>query len=75
MGNVTEMIYPNSSKLEQAYDMAGRLTTFTNKRLQQIQYEYDTDGQMIKKTTPEGVVNFTYDEREQYFCLSSFFSI
>jgi YD repeat-containing protein len=36
MGNVTEMIYPDSSKLEQAYDVAGRLTTFTNKRLQKI---------------------------------------
>jgi RHS repeat-associated protein len=65
MGNVTEMIYPNSSKLEQAYDVSGRLTTFTNKRLQQIQYEYDTDGRMIKKTTPEGVVNFTYDARDR----------
>jgi RHS repeat-associated protein len=65
MGNVTEMIYPDSSKLEQAYDVAGRLTTFTNKRLQQIQYEYDTDGRMVKKTTPEGFFNFTYDERDR----------
>jgi RHS repeat-associated protein len=65
MGNVTEMIYPNSSKLKQDYDVAGRLTTFTNKRSQQIQYEYDIDGRMIKKTTPEGVVNFTYDERDR----------
>ena len=65
MGNVTEIIYPDSSKLKQAYDVAGRLTTFTNKRLQQIQYEYDTDGRMIKKTTPEGVVNFTYDDRDR----------
>jgi YD repeat-containing protein len=65
MGNVTEMIYPDSSKLEQAYDVALRLTTFTNKRLQQIKYEYDTDGRMVKKTTPEGVVNFTCDERDR----------
>jgi YD repeat-containing protein len=62
MGNVTEMIYPDSSKLKQAYDVASRLITFTNKRSQQIQYEYDTDGRMIKKTTPERVVNFTYDD-------------
>jgi RHS repeat-associated protein len=65
MGNVIEMIYPDSSKLKQDYDVAGRLTTFTNKRSQQIQYEYDTDGRMIKKTTPEAVVNFTYDARDR----------
>jgi len=65
MGNVTEMIYPDSSKLEQAHDVACRIVTFTNKRSQQIQYEYDTDGRMIKKTTPEGVVNFTYDARDR----------
>ena len=65
MYNTTEMIYPDGSKIEQAYDVAGRLTSFTNKRSQHIHYEYDTDGRMIKKITPEGVVDFRYDERDR----------
>ena len=31
MDNTTEMIYPENSKIQQAYDVAGRLTSFTNK--------------------------------------------
>jgi RHS repeat-associated protein len=65
MGNVTEMIYPDGSKITQDYDLSGRLTTFTNKRQQQITYEYDSQGRLWEKITPEGIIRFSYDNRDR----------
>jgi YD repeat-containing protein len=65
MGNPLEMTYPDSSKITQEYDIAGRLSKFFNKRVQEISYTYDPDGKLIKKTTPEGDIDFTYDERDR----------
>jgi len=49
MGNVIEMIYPDLSKIEQRFDLAGRLDWFKNKRGQEITYAYDADGNLIQK--------------------------
>lgn len=65
MGNVIEMIYPDSSKLLKEYDDAGRPVKFTNKRGQIIQYQYDSDGRLKTKITPEGDVTYTYDDRDR----------
>ncbi|MCP5052876.1 MAG: RHS repeat-associated core domain-containing protein, partial [bacterium] len=65
MGNVTEMIYPDASKLLQEYDLAGRLVKFTNKRAQIIRYQYDNDGRLQKKITPEGETTYSYDPRDR----------
>jgi len=65
MGNPVEMIYPDSSKIAQEYDIASRLSKFFNKRGQEIDYTYDADGKLVKKTTPEGEVSFSYDDRER----------
>ncbi|MCK4942986.1 MAG: hypothetical protein KAS65_05380, partial [Candidatus Aminicenantes bacterium] len=65
MGNPVEMVYPDSSKIQQTYDIASRLSTFINKRGQVIEYEYDPDGKLVEKTTPEGEIYFSYDERDR----------
>ncbi|MEA3478571.1 MAG: hypothetical protein U9R60_10365, partial [Bacteroidota bacterium] len=65
MGNPTEMIYPDGTKIMQTYDIASRLITYNNKRGQVIEYEYDADGKLTEKTTPEGVIYFTYDARNR----------
>jgi len=65
MGNPIEMVYPDSNKITQEYDIAGRLGKFFNKRGQEISYTYNADGKLTKKTTLEGDVDFTYDERER----------
>jgi len=65
MGNVIEMIYPDLSKIEQRFDVAGRLEWFKNKRGQEITYAYDSDGRLIIKTLPEGTVDFSYDDRDR----------
>ncbi|MCP5046033.1 MAG: RHS repeat protein, partial [bacterium] len=65
MGNATDMIYPDGSKITQGYDIANRLTSFTNKRNQLIRYAYDSDGLMVKKTTPEGITDFSYDDKDR----------
>jgi len=65
MGNVIEMIYPDLSKIEQRFDVAGRLEWFKNKRGQEITYSYDSDGRLIIKTLPEGTVDFSYDDKDR----------
>jgi RHS repeat-associated protein len=65
MGNAIEMIYPDGSKIKQTFDIAGRLKVSTNKRNQQTLYSYDADGRMIKKSTPEGNVLFSYDDKDR----------
>jgi YD repeat-containing protein len=65
MGNAIEMIYPDGSKIKQTFDIAGRLKVSTNKRNQQALYSYDADGRMIKKSTPEGNVLFSYDDKDR----------
>jgi RHS repeat-associated protein len=65
MGNPLEMTYPDNSKITQEYDIAGRLSKFFNKRGQEIDYTYDADGKLTQKTTPEGDIIFTYNERER----------
>jgi len=49
MGNVIEMIYPDLSKIEQRFDVAGRLEWFKNKRGQEITYAYDADGNLVQE--------------------------
>jgi RHS repeat-associated protein len=65
MGNAIEMIYPDGSKIKQGYDIIGRMTSFTNKRNQQITYQYDPDDRLRMKTTPEGDTEFTYDFKDR----------
>jgi RHS repeat-associated protein len=65
MGNAIEMIYPDGSKIKQGYDIIGRLTSFTNKRNQEITYQYDPDDRLRMKTTPEGDTEFTYDYKDR----------
>jgi RHS repeat-associated protein len=65
MGNVIELIYPDGSKIKQAYDSIGRVTSFTNKRDQQTIYQYDTDDRLIKETSPEGVTDYYYDDKDR----------
>jgi RHS repeat-associated protein len=65
MGNAIEMIYPDGSKIKQGYDIIGRLTSFTNKRNQEITYQYDPDDHLRIKTTPEGDTEFTYDYKDR----------
>jgi len=65
MGNPLEMIYPDDTKIIQEYDIAGRQSKFTNKRGQEIIYDYDGDGRLILKTTPEGDITFSYDNRDR----------
>jgi RHS repeat-associated protein len=65
MGNPLKMIYPDGSSITQEYDIAGRLKKFFNKRGQEISYNYDNFGKLLKKTTPGGDINFTYDVRDR----------
>lgn len=65
MGNATDMIYPDGSKIAQTFDIAGRTKTFTNKRGQQVRYTYDSDGRLSLATTPEGTVTYKYDGRDR----------
>jgi RHS repeat-associated protein len=65
MGNAIEMIYPDGSKIKQGYDIIGRMTSFTNKRNQEITYQYDSDDRLKKKITPEGDTDFTYDFKDR----------
>lgn len=65
MGNPVKMIYPGGSFISQEYDIAGRLSKFTNKRGQEITYAYDDIGKLTKKTTPEGDIDFSYDNRDR----------
>ena len=65
MGNPVEMIYPDGSKLRQAFDNGGRLSKFINRRGREIGYNYDEYGRMVSKTAAEGVTEFAYDDRDR----------
>jgi YD repeat-containing protein len=41
------------------------LSNFFNKRGQEISYTYNEDGKLTTKTTPDGFVNFVYDDRDR----------
>lgn len=49
------------SELIYSYDSDNRLNTATNGRGDDIEYEYDANGDVVKETTPEGAATFKYD--------------
>ncbi len=61
-GNLTSIIYPNSTTERFSYDSVGNLTGVTNRRGSNIAFGYNSLGQLTRKTYPDGrTIDYTYD--------------
>ena len=61
-GNLTSIVYPDSSKETFSYDAKGYTTVSNNRRSQETKYTYDPRGFLTKKEFADGTTaNFEYD--------------
>jgi RHS repeat-associated protein len=61
-GNVSEVVYPDSSAQRFSYQANGDLLSATNRRGGQIQFAYNASGQVTQKSYPDGAqIRYTYD--------------
>ncbi len=68
LGRITtkvEMIQGVTKTYDYAYDPAGRLDTVTIDGILEADYDYDSNGNRLSKTTPGGTETGTYDDQDR----------
>ncbi|MBI4334830.1 MAG: glucosaminidase domain-containing protein [Chloroflexi bacterium] len=61
----TEVVDGATHQYTYSYDLAGRLTEVRKDGLRMAQYEYDPNGNRLKKIMPEGTITGTYDAQDR----------
>jgi RHS repeat-associated protein len=61
----TEMLEGQTTSETYAYDLAGRLTTVTRNGIPLATYAYDSNGNRLSATSPDGTITGTYDVQDR----------